>query len=351
MSLDNSFLPARVVGIFGAYYIIKDLNNGEEFLSRLRGKLRLNSHRDKNTATRNFLAIGDEVFYSLLPKNNFSQEHIGKKKSAKEKSLAPQKQSVQAVIEKVVTRINVFERMDTKRKQILASNIDCVILILSWNQPNFNSGFADRVLAEAFINELPVLLIINKADLSAGLEMQEKKDIQEKIETYSKLPLEVFSESLTLGLSLPLQNFLETTTWKRFLLVGQSGCGKSTFLNRVCQKQLAVTADIGVSGKGRHTTTNPTLYRWQEKEIIDIPGIREFGLMHHPAEEIVKGFPEMSNAVCRFENCRHLEEPDCQVKEKVKEGSIAFFRYHSYKNIVNDLQQNFKPRRGDYRLQ
>lgn len=332
---------AHVIGIFGAYYNIRDCQTQKEFLAKLRGKLRLgNAEKQKEkhitrNDTRNFLAIGDLVSY-----------------------LAPVQSDDVAVIEKLHNRKNTFMRMDTHRLQLFAANIDCVVLIATWQNPSFNGGFIDRVLCESFINQLPTVLVVNKFDLAQTKNENEKESFllaKEKIKVYQDLSITVFDEeTLVQGLSSPLQTFLEQQDMQRILLIGQSGVGKSTFLNQVCQKELAATAHTGAAGKGRHTTSNPTLYVWRNattpKEIIDIPGVREFGLMHRSPQEIRTGFPEMACAQCRFDNCRHVEEPFCQVKEKVEQGTIASFRYQSYLTILQDLKQNFKPRRGDQRL-
>lgn len=375
---------ARVCGIFGAYYHIQDCQSGQLYLARLRGRLRLSEQeKQQEVSSRNYLAVGDKVFYVLLA--SAAKASSPKKKHKKNKSVFKKKsdtsavaskimQQEEAVIEKLQPRKNEFVRTDTARRQVLAANIDELVLLLPYHEPRFNSAFADRVMAEAFIGRIPLVLVFNKKDLLPALSSEEQKQIQEKIAVYQKLPLRLFHENLKSGISEALAVFFRQKESKRFLLMGQSGSGKSTLLNCLYLsagfKKVAATADIGLKGKGRHTTTNPLLYVWQPsktppqnqknenkenqkaKEIIDIPGVREFGLMHRSIEELSQGFPEIEAVAehCRFENCRHLQEPDCAVKEAVARGEMAAFRYDSYCQMAADLQQNFKPRRGDYRL-
>jgi ribosome biogenesis GTPase len=102
--------------------------------------------------------------------------------------------------------------------------------------------------------------------------------------------------------------------------------------------------------KGRHVTTNPVLYDLAGGiELIDVPGIREFGLMHRTKFEISSGFPEFHDIQCRFDNCLHLDEPDCGIKYAVENKVFPYFRYEQYCNIMQSMLENWKPRRGDMR--
>jgi len=136
----------------------------------------------------------------------------------------------------------------------------------------------------------------------------------------------------------------------RHIVFGESGVGKSTFVNRLIGEQIQETKEIGSSQRGKHTTVNPVLFNTPEGgQIIDVPGVREFGLMHREPALIPSGFREFDDVVCKFDNCLHTHEPGCGVKEKLEQGNIAPSRYDNYLKILSSIHEHHKPRRGDLR--
>jgi len=342
-------MRGHIAGVYGAYYEVRIAPNDKQgeiqsenqperlLLAKLRGKFRLkDKDLNKGPEVDNPLAIGDEVDVKLL-----NPTQTKKVNAAKE---------ADASIEKIYPRRNSFIRSSPNRVQLLASNLDCVIIINSLDNPLFNEGLLYRILVETELNKIPAIIVLNKMDYLKGANKQEKdmyKRTIEKVGHLSKLGYNVRKESFVTSVSPVLKKSL---AGKRIIAFGQSGVGKSTFVNSLAGQLLQNTKEIGAHKKGRHTTTNPVMYRTANNiEIIDVPGIREFGLLHRSKAQIAEGFREMSEKNCKFDNCSHLEEPGCLVKEALESGEISNSRYKAYLQILNSLTHPDKFRRGDYR--
>ncbi|MDH5721404.1 MAG: ribosome small subunit-dependent GTPase A [Spirochaetia bacterium] len=328
---------AKIVGIFGAYFWVRVENSDTTLRAKPRGKLRLGARKESKFAelkAQHMLAIGDHVV-------------IQKPDKADEKG-------IEAYITELKPRKNIFQRASFSRLQTLGANLDAVVIITSVEEPSFNPGFVDRVLVETENENLRAVLILNKTDLmqkKTSAELSEKYNkILRFCEEYENLGYAVFYETFKKEIiSEKLMSFL---TENLYILNGLSGVGKSTFLNLLAEEKIQVTGDIGTSAKGKHTTTNPVLYKLKNGvEVIDVPGIREFGLAHKTPREIGGGFIEFRKYNCRYDNCIHLKEPGCGVKEAVIAGKIKEFRYNSYLSILESLGEEYKPRKGDFRKQ
>lgn len=313
---------ALVAGVFGAYYHI--LLHGQRFKAKTRGKLRIEykeRNHGYNKLRESLLAIGDTVIVS--PDENNADTYS---------------------IDSVEPRRNAIHRASFGRQQCLAANVDGVVIMASIREPEFNLGFVERCLAEISLARVDVAVVINKFDL-----LTEPDTAAEEIFSYyEKIQIPVFREKIKDGLSPALAKLVSSGTW---LLLGQSGTGKSTFLNRVLGSELQAVGEISLIQKGRHTTTNPALYFSPTHEnlvLIDVPGLREFGLHHREAQEIRGGYSDFMNFPCRFENCLHLNEPGCGVKGALEAGEIPEFRYRCYVSLLDTVAENFKPRKGDY---
>ncbi|HRP69980.1 MAG TPA: ribosome small subunit-dependent GTPase A [Turneriella sp.] len=329
VSTNDSSLKAVVAGVFGAYYHVilhLDRLDGQRFKARPRGKLRID-YREKNTGynklRETLLAIGDVVTMERDEKNADT-----------------------LVITGVEPRRNAIHRASFGRQQCLAANIDGVIVMASILSPDFSLGFVERCLAEIHIAGVEAMLVVNKMDLRKENDSDSETD--SILSYYEKIGIPVFRESVRDALSPALAKTLQQGTW---LILGQSGTGKSTLLNRVLGKNLQSVGRVSLIDKGRHTTTNPALYFSEEHAnliLIDVPGLREFGMHHRDAHEVKVGFKDFQKLDCRFENCLHLKEPGCAVKAAVDAGEIPLFRYRSYMSMLDTVHENFKPRKGDY---
>lgn len=322
-------LRALVAGIFGAYYHVLPLPfgtdaEGKRFKAKTRGKLRI-EYKEKNAGYNKLremlLAIGDTV--EITEDSNNPDTYV---------------------IQSVDERRNAIHRASFGRLQCLAANVDGVVVMASIRSPDFNLGFVERCIAEVRIAGVDVILVVNKFDLVDILD----EDTANIFAYYRKIALPVFQETLQTGLSPELRERLNHGTW---LLLGQSGTGKSTLLNKLFGEDLQIVGEVSLINKGRHTTTNPALYyspRRSDLILIDVPGLREFGMHHREAQEIQMGFPDFAEKQCRFENCLHLKEPGCAVKAALEAGEIPEFRYRCYVSMLDTVGENFKPRKGDY---
>ena len=124
------------------------------------------------------------------------------------------------------------------------------------------------------------------------------------------------------------------------VLVGQSGVGKSSLINQLGSDELAKVGNLSKNKyKGTHTTTTSRLYHLENFDLIDSPGIREFGLTKVTKQEVLNGFPEIQSLAsnCKFRNCSHRNEPSCAIREGLKSGAIFQERLDSYQNILGTL--------------
>ncbi|HWX79135.1 MAG TPA: ribosome small subunit-dependent GTPase A [Steroidobacteraceae bacterium] len=230
-------------------------------------------------------------------------------------------------VESIEPRRNLIERIDARgRAEPVAANIDRVAVVAA-PQPTPDWFLVDRYWAGAELKELDALLIVNKSDL--GIE-----SIQPQIEEYRKLRLSCVAVSCQNGsgvAELRLQLSGRVT-----LLVGQSGVGKSSLVNALVPEAAAQTAELTRDAEGRHTTTTARWYQLGAgASLVDAPGVRDFAPPASLARAAERGFVEIHarSAQCRFNDCRHLEEPGCAVRTAVTNNEIAARRYESYRRL------------------
>lgn len=227
------------------------------------------------------------------------------------------------------------------RKKTIAANIDQVLIMTSPGS-GFSTNLIDRYLITAETLAIHPLIILNKIDLLGAAELTEFK---QQLAMYEKIDYPViFTSSKTAhGLdNLQLYLFNKTS-----IVVGKSGVGKSSLINQILPDAEARVGDISqATGKGTHTTTTARLYHLPGKkgDVIDSPGIREFGLWQISAQQVAQGFREFRDYFeqCRFRDCLHISEPGCAVVAAVKQGKIAQARYNSYQRILASLDETVK---------
>jgi ribosome biogenesis GTPase len=287
---------------------------GRELTCALRGSLTA-----EETGYTNVVAVGDRVMVA----ENGSEQGI-----------------VEAVLPRrsVLARPDVYSSggrtIDRHRLQLVAANVDQLLIVASWRNPHFWPELVDRYLITAQRNDLLPIICVNKVDLA-----EEIAECRAGLEPYLKLGHRVlFTSALTgEGVSRLRQALFARST----VLAGMSGVGKSSLLAAVQPGLELRTAAVSErSGEGRHTTAQVSLV-WLEGggAVVDTPGIREFGLSGLLRDELVHFYPEIAAVEkgCRFNNCSHTHEPDCAVKAAVKRGDLSPTRYHSYEQIYQDL--------------
>ena len=244
-----------------------------------------------------------------------------------------------AIISKIEDRRNHINRQSPRAKHqqhIIAANIDQSLLLATIKEPRTSQGFIDRFLVASEMYHVPAILLFNKLDLYKD---KEKALLEKFTEIYTSIGYTV------LGMSVKENTGLEEIyAWlknRTTLISGHSGVGKSTFINALVPELKIKTKDVsGWSGKGMHTTTFAEMYDLPfGGRIIDTPGMREFGLVHIDRNELSGYFPEMKQRLndCQFNNCLHLNEPGCAIKEAVMNGEIDEDRYISYATILESI--------------
>lgn len=260
-----------------------------------------------------------------------------------------------AVVEALEPRNSVIVRpRPHSTAKPIAANIDLIILVLS-PQPEPIANLIDRYLVAAENTGVPVVLLINKCDLldSGGLDASIVAEIETLASLYSNLgyPVYYFSSTSPDAMHKPLRAALDAKPFdpasvlqnRTAILVGQSGVGKSSIINAVCQQEIAATGDISAANtRGRHTTTNARFYFLQgsgleqASALIDSPGIREFALWHLSEQDIIAGMPEFRALAgqCRFRDCEHGISDGCAIQAAIDSGDIHPSRVASYRHIL-----------------
>lgn len=237
----------------------------------------------------------------------------------------------------ILPRRTVLARPDPlnpRLQRLIAANIDVVVHVVSVKAPPLRPRLIDRFLIAVERGGARPVVCVNKIDL---LEAQERERELEKVAPYRELaPVVVCSTRTGEGIDA-LWREIEGKTGA---LVGHSGVGKSAILNALDQRLLLATSEVLKRGTGRHTTTRSTLYDLGGGTyLIDTPGIREFGLWDLDRQSLREAFPEFREAAesCRFNDCSHTHEPQCEVKDRVARGEISRARYDTYLRLYHDL--------------
>ena len=232
------------------------------------------------------------------------------------------------VIESIEPRTSVFYRSDRARTKILAANVSLVIIVFAV-APAPHEDLLDRCLAASERAGSEVLLIFNKTDLG-----DDRTCAAEIASRYGRLGYSVLNMSPKRSIDA-LRHALQD---RLSVLVGQSGVGKSTLINRLIANAGARAAATSVGNdKGRHTTTHTRLYRLDARSaLIDSPGLQLFGLSHLTPADLACGFVEFRRLLgqCRFRDCAHCGEPDCALEHAAKTGVIERCRLQSYQRIL-----------------
>lgn len=284
-------MPAgRVVAAHGRHFHVESLEGVVECV--MRGK-------------KGGIACGDRVAFQPIPSGG-------------------------GVIEKVEARDNLLYRSDEMRSKLIAANLDLAVVVTA-AVPYFREELLIRCLVSCETADIPVLILLNKTDLA------ETAALAKHLAAYGALGYDLLAVS-AMGDLAALEARLRGRT---SVLVGGSGMGKSTLLNRLVPDAHAATGEISESlDAGRHTTTHARMYRLPSGgQLIDSPGMQEFGLQHLDAAALMAAFPEIRARVgqCRFYNCRHLKEPGCAVREAAETGAMLPVRYKVYQSLLGQL--------------
>jgi ribosome biogenesis GTPase len=290
-----------VVGAHGRHVVVEDAG-GRRRLCHLRGK--------KNEAV-----VGDRVRWQPAPGDG-----------------------AEGVVERVEPRRNLFFRQDEWRTKSFAANLDGLLILVA-GEPMFSEQQLARALVAAEAAQVPALIALNKTDLpSADLARQ-------RLQPYRAMGQPVVELSLKTDPQGSLATLAPHLDGRTTLVLGPSGTGKSSLVNRLLPDAQAQVGEISQAlNSGRHTTTTSTWY-WldgaRRSALIDSPGFQEFGLRQVEAQDLPHLMPDLREHAggCRFYNCTHRQEPGCAVRQAVEDGRVATSRWQIYQTIREELER------------
>lgn len=238
------------------------------------------------------------------------------------------------VVETILPRSSELQRPDSFGKlKIVAANVDTALITVA-PEPEAHANLIDRYLVMAEVMGFEPILLINKLDI-----IQDDSPLHALAEQYQALNYSTVMISARCGTGL--DTLTEKLSGRTSIFVGQSGVGKSSVIQALLpEENIKIGRLSDQVKKGRHTTTHARLYHFPDGgDLVDSPGIREFGLWHLEAEQVAQGFKEFRPFLgqCKFRNCSHQNEPNCALQKALAEGAISEQRYQSYQSIVTTL--------------
>ncbi|VAW10501.1 Ribosome small subunit biogenesis RbfA-release protein RsgA [hydrothermal vent metagenome] len=300
----------------GSWYKVKTKDGGF-YECRIKGKFRIQGIKSTNP-----IAVGDQVV--------FEAEKVGDETSG--------------IISEIKERKNYIIRKSvnlSKQTHIIATNLDMVFLLVTLKSPKTYPVFIDRFLVTAEAYRIPAILLFNKIDIYTDDELEEVENLAD---LYKKIGYTCIGISAKTGKNK--EQVKELMLGKTSMFSGHSGSGKSTLINKLEPTLNIKTDKISEQHvQGQHTTTFAEMFDLSfDARIIDTPGIKGFGIVDMNKDEIGDYFPEFFKlkSTCKFNNCLHLNEPQCGVKKALENNEIADSRYKSYVQMVLGEDDNYR---------
>ena len=300
----------------GSWYTVKS-EDADFYECRIKGKFRIKGIKSTNPVT-----VGDEVVFDL--------QKIG--------------DETVAVISEIKERKNYIIRKSvnlSKQTHIIAANLDQVFLLVTLNNPPTFTSFIDRFLVTAEAYDIPVVLLFNKMD---GYDEDEMVEVEYLVQLYGGIGYQCLEIAAKEGTNV--EQVKELMLDKTSMFAGHSGVGKSTLVNALEPGLKLKTAEISEQHlQGQHTTTFAEMYDLSfGARIIDTPGIKGFGIVDMEQDEIGDYFPEFFKlkSECKFNNCLHLDEPKCAIKNALENNELAWSRYRSYVQMITGEEENYR---------
>jgi ribosome biogenesis GTPase / thiamine phosphate phosphatase len=277
---------------------------------------------------RNFIVVGDRVLCT----------------PAQDDQVGLVTELPQCVIQNLAPRKSLIMRRDPQRKEIehvLASNVDQLLIVASYVSPAVKWGLIDRYLVLAEMQGIKPIIVLNKKDLLSDQKSEFQNECLENVATYKSLGYKVYSiqaNTARAKKSVDVKSMRADFEGKISMLSGHSGVGKSSLVNLFSPELVQpVEKNDDIFYKGRHTTSYASFIKLGTGGyVIDTPGIRSFVLQEFTHRELASGFVEFQAFLgrCRYQGCRHIDEPECAVRQAMVEGLISCRRYESYRGIL-----------------
>lgn len=303
-----------VIKSTGSQYLVK-IQDNRVIPCGIRGKFRIKGIRATNP-----VAVGDHVVFE------WADEETG------------------GIITSIKERANYIIRKASnlsKEYQLLATNVDLAWLMVSMTLPRTLTPFIDRFLVSAEAYRIPVVILFNKTDLYGSSEREEMNYLES---VYTNIGYRCMQMSLQTREGV--NEVRSEMEGKVNVISGNSGVGKSTLINVFDPTIRLKIGDVSDFHKtGKHTTTFSEMYELSGGiKVIDTPGIRGFGTIDIEREELFHFFPEIFRASkkCKYHNCIHMHEPECEVKAEVDRGTISEFRYINYLMMIEEEEGKYR---------
>ncbi len=240
------------------------------------------------------------------------------------------------IITEIFERENLFIKKSLKdnKAHVVGSNIDQILIICSFKKPYTKLIFIDKCISAANFYNIKPIIVFNKIDLLKPEEINKLKEIEKR---YSSIGINFCKISATNKLNLEVLNKLLKN--KKTLFIGNSGVGKSTIINLISKSNQKIDSLSSKTGRGKQTTTFSEIFEIDSKSlIVDSPGFKDFYFYDIEKEDVKYLFKEFIDIQkkCKFNNCLHLNEPDCEIKKNIG-NKIWSKRFSSYLSIIKEL--------------
>lgn len=223
--------------------------------------------------------------------------------------------------------IDILPRKNYLDRPLIA-NVDVAVIVTSVKKPDLSLNLLDKLISLITINNIKPVICFTKLDL---LSKDELKEIKKIIKYYNSIGIKTITNTKIKKIYKLLKNNIVVFT-------GQTGAGKSTLLNKIDKNLNLKTGEISESlGRGKHTTRHVELFNVKKMYIADTPGFSSLDLKDYSKEQIKNSFIEFKNNNCKFKDCSHINEKECDIKEKVNKNIILKSRYENYLNFINKM--------------